>query len=64
MTFVTTTNGCCGYVVALHPEVKVVLVDFGKEKLWVNTDELREKVEKCDPNRSFLDYKRSTKKVA
>lgn len=60
MTFVLTKHDTPGYVHALHPEVKVALVDFGKEKLWVGEDELRVKVEKTDPNHAFLSYKRST----
>lgn len=60
MTFVITKTGLYGYVNALHPEVKVVLIDLGKEKLWVNTDDLTTRMGNIDPNRSFLDYKRST----
>jgi hypothetical protein len=69
-TPVITRNGTCGCVDALHPEVRIVLVDFGNGKSWIFTEELREKIEKeelrekiekCDPNQAFLTYKQSTK---
>lgn len=59
MTFVYTRRNTSGHIIALHPEIKVVLIAHEKEDLWYNIDDLIIKMQKIEPNQAFLASKRS-----